>query len=94
MQAKLHASERLLQDLIGSQQERNTTYEDLIKVKQFKAACMQLLGSMDGSQLIDPKKLSWSICATAHSMTQYTALSHLPPAIFDLLLGRNLKVIC
>lgn len=54
MQAKLHASERLLQDLIGSQQERNTTYEDLIKVKLFKAAGMQLLGSMDGSQLIDP----------------------------------------
>lgn len=55
MQAKLHASERLLQDLIGSQLERNTTYEDLIKVKLFKAACMQLLGSVDGSQLIDPK---------------------------------------
>ncbi len=40
MQAKLHASERLLQDLIGSQQERNKTYEDVIKVKQFKAVCM------------------------------------------------------
>jgi len=40
MQGKLHASERLLQDVIGSQQERNTTYEDLIKVKQFRAACM------------------------------------------------------
>ncbi|KAL0018138.1 hypothetical protein WJX79_004264 [Trebouxia sp. C0005] len=56
-QAKLHASERLLQDLIGTQQERNTTYEVLIKVKQFKAACMQLLGSMDGSQPIDPRSL-------------------------------------
>ncbi len=32
MQAKLQASERLLQDVIGSQQERNTTCEDLIKV--------------------------------------------------------------
>lgn len=61
MQAKLHASERLLQDVIGSQQERNTTYEDLIKVKQFKAVCMCLFGSMAGSQLMDPKKVSWSI---------------------------------
>ncbi|KAL0055373.1 hypothetical protein WJX82_011414 [Trebouxia sp. C0006] len=30
-QAKLQASERLLQEVIGSQQERNTTYDDLIK---------------------------------------------------------------
>ena len=39
MQAKMHASERLVHDLVCSQQERNKTYEDQIKVQTTSTAC-------------------------------------------------------